>query len=505
MDLLLHIDPQQPWPLQRQVYDQIRAAILEGRLVAGERLPSTRNLSLALGISRNTVSLAYEQLISEGYLDTRVGSGSYVCRELPDGALTAVGTRAAPRARPRQVRHGAGRGLSAWAQRVLEAGHAATDGWYGETLPYDFRLGSPTFDGAELETWRRLIGRALRRPQGEGLGYGPSSGWPPLRQAIAAYLGRSRGVRCRAEQVMIVNGSQQVLDLVSRLFVDPGDRVVMENPTYHGARRVFSSMGAAVVPVPVDDQGIVTSALPREAMRLVYVTPSHQFPTGVTMSLARRLALLEWAAEADALVLEDDYDSQFRFRGRPVEALQGLDRAGRVIYAGTFSKVMFPALRCGYAIMPEAYVEAFSRAKWQADRHTTTIEQQALAEFITDGHFERHLRRMRLLYAERQHALLEAIGRHLGDRVRVEPSDAGMHLLLWLGEGLEEEAVAAAAARHGVGVYPAGHLWIGPPARQALLLGFTSLDESQLREGIARLARAFEESAQSRAAARHAG
>jgi GntR family transcriptional regulator / MocR family aminotransferase len=469
-------------PLGQQVYQSLRQAILSGAAGPGARLPSTRALARDLGVSRNTVLLAYDQLLAEGYLAGRRGSGSYVASALPGPRLTSgeATRRASPRAtgRPR---------LSAYGRRVAALGDVPPPQASGH-LPYDFRYGVPAVDDLPHRQWRRLVGRVVRDASPASMAYGPTMGQAPLRAALAAYLRRVRGVVCDPEHVVVVNGSQQALDLAARVLLEPGDRVVIEEPHYQGARRVFLAAGARLLPAPVDGEGLDVARLPREAARarLAYVTPSHQFPLGGIMSLPRRLALLAWARRARAYVIEDDYDSEYRYEGRPVEAVQGLDRRGHVIYVGTLSKVLFPALRVGYLILPPALVDAFRAAKWLADRHTPTLEQSVLAAFIQHGDFERHVRRSRTRNAARRAALLEALATSLGARVEVAGANAGVHLVLWL-TGISSRAMPgliARAADEGVGVYPIAPYYLRPPERQGLILGYASLDEAKIREGI---------------------
>ena len=471
-------------PLSHQVYAALRRAILSGELAAGVRLPSTRGLARDLDVSRNTVLLAYDQLLAEGYIGGRTGSGTYVAETLPDAPRPPV-SAGTPKAVARPPR------LSAYGRRVVDV-RAGTTPRRDERVPYDFRYGLPTVAEFPHAVWRRLLARHAR-PTAASMSYGPREGTPALRGAIAAYLRRVRGVVCDAEQLLVVNGSQQALDLAARVLLDPGDRVVLEEPHYQGARWAFHAAGARLIPVTVDGDGLDVGRLERTRARLVYVTPSHQFPTGVVMSLPRRLALLEWARANDAWVVEDDYDSEFRYGGRPIEAVQGLDRAGRVLYAGTLSKVLFPALRLGYLVLPPALVEPFRAAKWVTDRHSPTLEQEVLAEFIAEGHFERHLRRARTTYAARRAALLAALASHFGDRVEVVGANAGVHVLVWLRDVTTRELPSsiAAAARQGVGVYSIAPYFFRPPRRAGLILGYAPLTERQIRDGIARLARVF--------------
>ena len=509
VDLVLGIDPARPEPLHRQLYVGLRSAILEQRLKPGARLPSTRALATSLGLARNTVHGAYDQLLAEGYLETRHGSGTYVAASLPDDALRAAthgvaeaastsdvstGPANAGRERtgPSPVGQPAGPGdavgqrLSNWGRRVAEI---APPPYAAPTtpLPIDFRHGRPDVVHFPIDEWRRAASRQLRQLDRDDLWYGPPAGLPSLRAALAEYLGRARGVRCTPEQVVVTTGTQQAIDLISRLLVEADDAVVVEDPCYPGARRVFAALGATLLDVPVDEHGLRTEDLPDAPARLVYTTPSHQYPSGATLPVSRRLDLLRWAERHDALVIEDDYDSEFRHVGRPLEALQGLDRAGRVAYVGSFSKVLYPALRLGYLVAPPALVRLASEAKRLLDLQTATPGQEMLAELIHSGQFEAHLRRMRRVYRGRRAALLEALDRELGPLATPGPSDAGLYLRLVLAEGLDEEAVARRAAELGVAVYPAGPYFARPVARPGLILGYAALDEAGIAEGIRRL------------------
>ena len=475
-------------PLARRVYASLRRSIHEGVLGAGERLPSSRRLASDLGVSRTTVLAAYDQLLAEGYASSRRGSGTYVADELPERALRA---RRAGAPGPSGVAAGP---VSAYAGRLAELDLTPPSGAFPD-VPFDFSYGAPAVHEFPQEVWLRLFHRGMRSASRGVFLYGAPEGDEVLRAEIASYLARARAVRCRPEQVLIVNGSQQALDLAARLLLDPGDAAVLENPHYQGARHALSAAGAKLVAVPVDESGLDPSRFPPEATeaRLAYVTPSHQFPTGVIMSLARRLALLEWAEARGAYVIEDDYDSEYRYEGRPIEALQGLDRAGRVLYVGTFSKVLYPALRIGYLVLPEPLVARFTKAKWLTDRHTPTLEQRALAQFISAGHFERHLRRSRTRNAARRVALLEALDRELAGRVRVQGENAGIHLVAWLREPLSvpfDDALAR-AREAGVGVQSVAPYYLGDPPGNGLLLGFSHLNPAQIAEGVRRLAQAL--------------
>ncbi|MBI2218298.1 MAG: PLP-dependent aminotransferase family protein [Candidatus Rokubacteria bacterium] len=469
--------------LGQRIYGALRRAILAGELRPASRLPATRTLARELGVSRNTVLGAYDQLLAEGYASGRRGSGTYVATALPDPLLRPA-PRPAQRVGVRVPR------LSAYGRRVARASAIPPLGGAEPSLRWDFRYGIPAVADVAQGAWRRVLARRARIASLPTMTYGPPEGSPALREALADYLRRARGLACDPGQIVIVNGSQQAIDLAARVLLDAGDRVAIEEPQYQGARRIFLAAGARLDLVRVDGEGFDVARVPARGVRLAYVTPSHQFPTGVVMSLGRRLALLEWAWRAGAIVLEDDYDSEFRYEGRPIEALAALDGAARVVYAGTLSKVLFPALRIGYVVLPQPLVAAFRAAKWLTDRHTPTLEQEALAAFIAEGHFERHLRRSRTRHAERRAAVLEALRVHLGDGVDVVGANAGVHVLAWLrhvaAAGLPR--LVARAAEAGVGVYPVAPYYSRPPARAGLLLGYASLTDRQIHEGIRRLA-----------------
>jgi GntR family transcriptional regulator/MocR family aminotransferase len=472
-------------PLYRQLYEGIRRAILAGQLKAGTRLPSTRELAFELKISRNTVMNAFEQLLAEGYVEGHTGSGTFVSRTLPDELLNA---RAGQRrvARTLRVR----RSISSRGA-MLAATRVSASRLEGRARP--FRPGTPALDAFPFETWSRLVARHWRRPRRDLLNYGDPAGHAPLRAAIAAYLGAARAVMCEPEQVIIVAGAQQALDLSARVLLDPGDAAWVEEPGYLGAKGALAAAGARLVPVPLDEQGmdVKAGAAAEASARLIYVSPSHQYPTGVTMSLPRRLALIEWASRAGAWILEDDYDSEYRYEGRPLAALQGLDTEGRVIYLGTFSKVLFPALRIGYMVVPSDLTDAFCAARALSDRHSPTVEQSVLADFLEEGHFARHVRRMRALYSSRQEVLVEAARSELRGLLEVETSAAGLHLMGWLPEGLDDREAARVAAEHGVDVQPFSSFCLSKPARGGLVLGYAAYDAREIREGVSRLAEAL--------------
>ena len=479
------LDQTSALPLYRQLYNTLRHAILAGQLKAGARLPATRALAHALAISRNTVMNAYAQLLAEGYVEGEVGSGTYVARTLPDELLQARTDLAKGDPSPRTSWTLSRRGTR------LASNQGPVSRFAAEFIA--FRPGLPALDAFPYELWARLVARRWRRPQRSLLGYGDPAGYGPLREAIAAYLGEARAVRCQAEQVIVVAGSQQALDLTARMLLDEGDAAWIEDPGYLGARGALLGAGAQLIPVPVDDEGLdVTSgASVNQQPRLIYVTPSHQYPYGVTMSLRRRLALLEWASQTGAWVLEDDYDSEYRYAGRPLAALQGLDGGGRVIYLGTFSKVLFPALRLGYMVVPPDLVDAFTAARALVDCHSPALDQAALADFIAAGHFARHIRRMRALYAERQRLLVDAARHTLAGLLEVQSAEAGMHLVGWLPEGVDDVEASRRAAAFGVGAPPLSTYSLRPLRRGGLLLGFTAVGEKEIRHGVQRLAKAL--------------
>jgi GntR family transcriptional regulator / MocR family aminotransferase len=483
MEFPITLDPRSPQPLYRQLYEEMRRSILKGRLGAGDRVPSSRSLARLLGVSRATVTQGYEQLISEGYLQAAVGSGTSVSAELPEEWIEA-----APVAKPAAAVRRPGVRLSKFGASLGEIVREPADA----PQVISFQYCRPAVDQFPVEDWRRLLMRHYRGRGPAILDYaGDGRGHAPLRQAIAAYLARSRAVRCDADQVIIVNGSQQALHLIAQVMLDRGDGVVVEEPGYPGARHAFLMQGAHLHAAPVDAGGIVPERLPAAPAKLAYVTPSHQFPTGGILSLQRRLELLAWAESRGVLIVEDDYDSEFRYGGRPIPALQGLDPNETVLYVGTFSKVLFPALRIGYLVAPRGLADVFERAKWLADRHTPTLEQCALADFIREGHLERHLRRMRLLYDKRRQTLVRALRVHFGARVTILGEDSGMHLMIELRTALGNAEVVRRAAQAGVGLNDAGIYYLGAGGEGAFVLGYGAVSERKIQEGVRRLAAAL--------------
>ena len=468
-------------PAYRRLYERIREAILSGQLTAGARLPASRQLAAESGVSRNTVLAAFDQLNAEGYLEARRGSGTYVARVLPEQMISpgrAVKSSAQSRATPR--------GLSERGQRIAGTDRMPLPAITGASSHSTaFQIGLPGLDEFPSELWARLYAARMRQSARDLMRYDDAAGYRPLREAIAAYIATARGIRCTADQVVVVSGSQQALEFCARILLDPGDPAWIEDPGYLGARAALVSAGARLVPVPVDDKGLdVSAGIEREpGARLAIVTPSHQFPLGSTLSLERRIALIDWAARAGVWVVEDDYDSEFHYVGRPLAALQAIDQHDRVIYVGTFSKAMFPSLRLGYLIAPRELVDGFTAAHLSTDMHAHLLDQAVLTDFIREGHFNRHLRRMRVLYGTRQKALIREADRLRG-RLRVAPSDGGLHVIGWLPKDFDDREVATAAARRDIHAWPLSLHSIEPNHPPALLLGYAGTTEPDIREGI---------------------
>ncbi|MEH2513151.1 GntR family transcriptional regulator/MocR family aminotransferase [Nitrobacteraceae bacterium AZCC 1564] len=465
-----------------QIYSDLRAQIMDGLYGPGAALPSSRALAVELGVSRTTVTAAYDQLIAEGYLESRQGSKTRVASSFRPQALA--------RAKPATSRAPT-RDLSEFARRVLAFPPADLN----ERRPaIDFRYGDLAPDDFPVLAWKRAITRALLQKQPR-LSYSDPSGLPNLRKALQGYLGRVRGIRCDADQIIVVSGSQQALDLCARIFVNPGDGVVIENPGYPAARQVFEAVGATLHPVPVDHDGMRTDLLEDVRQgRLAYVTPSHQYPLGSVMSVSRRQALLSWAARVGAHVIEDDYDSEYRYDTRPVEALQSLDRTDVVIYVGTLSKTLSPQLRLGYLVVPSRFAAVFSAAKRLTDRHTPTLAQSALADMLASGAYERHVRRVRRHNSERRSALLTTVKESFGDDVTISGADAGLNVVLWLHKvpRKKESQLVEAARANGIGVYPLSPLFHGTkdrPKMAGLVLGYAGTSLADVKRGIHGLAR----------------
>ncbi len=464
----------------RQLYLSLREQIASGTYGPGDRLPSTRLLASELGLSRTTVTAAYDQLISEGYIEARQGARATVASARPPAFSGHRQQEAATAHR-----------LSAYALRA--AALPETPGAAQPPLQYDFRYGdiAPT-DFPKL-AWRRALGAAVLRHR-ERMGYGHPAGSPSLRKALQAYLWRARGIRCETGQILIVNGSQQALDLCARVLVDPGSRVVLEEPCYAMARNVMIASGAEPVPVPCDRDGLMTAALPDpHGVALACVTPSHQFPLGGVLPASRRQALIEWALAGSSYIIEDDYDGEYRYDVSPIPPLH-LSGRDRVIYIGTVSKTLSPMLRLGYMVLPEPLVAPFLRCKQIADRQSPTFEQEALAAMIETGAYESHVRRMRRRNAERRAVFLDAMAAAFGGEIKIAGTSAGLHVVVWF-NGLpatEEERFTMAARENGVGIYPLARLFAAPAdPRAGFIFGYASMPAALIGKGVAKLGDVF--------------
>jgi GntR family transcriptional regulator / MocR family aminotransferase len=491
MDLVITFDSKSVLPLHRQLYEELRRSILTGRLLPGQRVPSTRAMARSLGISRTTVTQSYEDLLSEGYLQASHGSGTFICEQLPEELLRS----STERNETKEAR------LKRESLQLSAYGASIVGTLPAESTPKDtlisFKPGTLDYEAIPLKQWGSLMSRHFRSCNRAMLDYTNNPlGYVPLREAIAGYLARSRAVRCDPDQVIIVNGSQQALDLISRVLIDRGDTVAMEDPGYLGARHTFQAHGARLWPVAVDDSGIVIERLPARSaakLKVIYLTPSHQFPTGMVLSLPRRLELLQWAQKRNAFIIEDDYDSEYRYGGRPIPALQGLDKSDSVVYVGTFSKVLFPALRIAYMVAPKSLVAVLACAKRLADRQSPLLEQYVLTDFINDGHLERHIRRMRTLYGRRRQTLARSLAMHLGDRVTITGESAGMHLMAQIKSRRSDEEIIERAGRLGVELVSARQYYLRSECSGKFVLGFAGLTERKIQEGVRRLSKALEE------------
>jgi GntR family transcriptional regulator / MocR family aminotransferase len=471
----LHVSLSAGAPLGTAVYQQLRQAILDGRLRPGDGLPASRELARRLSVSRNTVTGAYQRLVAEGFLVGRIGAGTFVA---PEGGFPTAARRApaGDALRPRAMWRGVV-GPALEQRRVIEPA-------------YDFGIGVPDALLFPWDVWRRLVARQLRPPRARPARYTDPDELPALRAAIARHVGLARSVLAGPDDVIVTNGAQQAFDLIARVLLEPGARIAVEDPGYPPARLAFASHGARVVPVRVDGEGLDVAALPATA-RAVYVTPSHQFPLGTAMPLARRLALLEWAERHGAAIIEDDYDSEFRHDGRPLEPLQSLDRRGRVLYVGTFSKVMLPALRVGYIIAPSSLMPALRAARAVTDMHGPSAIHAALARFIDEGLLARHVRRVLRVYRDRRERLHAALARHMGGALAPLPSSAGLHVAAFFGDRrVDTSALASAALAAGVAVEPLRPYYQKAP-RAGLALGFGAIPAAKIDEGIRRLAHCF--------------
>jgi GntR family transcriptional regulator/MocR family aminotransferase len=460
-------------PFYTQIYDGYRVAILSGRLGPGQRLPSTRTLAAELQISRLPVLNAFEQLLHEGYLEGKVGSGTYVRDCIPDEVARPMRLRHPPlpvRKRPFVVNPSPARSRRDDGSGVFKS--------------------LPALDRFPNETFARLTRRHAGRLSEDLLAYADPGGYAPLRDAIAAYLRTARAVDCDPDQVIVVSGSQMGLRLAAMTLATPDSIACMEDPGYRGARSALAGSAATIAPIAVDHDGIDVAAITRlgERARFVYVTPSHQYPLGVSLGVSRRLELLGWAERNESWILEDDYDSEFRYSSRTLGALQGMDTGDRVIYLGTFSKVLFPALRLGYVVVPHELIPGFIRMREALDLFSPLLYQLVLTDFLKEGHFARHLRRMRAIYLARRNALIAAIREHAGDVLTIENTDAGLHLVTFIPEDVDDLEVASRAAECGLFPAPLSACYAAAPSRAGLILGFGGANEQVLSEGVRTLA-----------------
>jgi GntR family transcriptional regulator / MocR family aminotransferase len=470
----LHVSLAGRGDLAERIYRQLRDAILDGRLRTGEKLPPTRELAQRLDVARNTVTVAYDRLSADGFLVGRVGSGTFVCAEPVNRLRTRKAPGGSSGIRPRRV----------WQSIDLSPPPG------GPAPRIDFRVGVPDSRLFPLETWRRLVARELRASTVHSADYQDPAGHAGLRTAIARHVGISRSVRAGADDVLVTQGAQQALDLVGRVLIDPGSCVAVEEPGYGHARLVFRSLGARVVGVPVDAEGLDVAAIPNGA-RLVYVTPSHQFPLSTPMSLARRMALLAWAERHRAVIVEDDYDSEFRFSDRPLEPLQSLDPGGHVVYVGSFSKTLLPMLRLGFLVAPASLQPALRTAKQLTDRHGDYPTQAALARFIDGGHLARHVRVATREYASRHARIAEALESDFARWLHVLPSAAGLHLCARAAPGVDVDDVLSRAEAHGVRAESLAQFCAETPVQTGLVLGYGAVRPDLIEAGLRHLAAAF--------------
>jgi GntR family transcriptional regulator / MocR family aminotransferase len=480
---LIAVDRDSEKPLHRQIYDGLRSMILERRLEPGQQIPSTRALADDLGISRIPVLDAYAQLFAEGYIESRSGAGTFVKSSLSEQFLSVRPSV------PSVVKEPSADRISRVAGLLPIEGSQ----WFRGSGA--FSVGQIASDHFPFRIWSDLVARHARRVHASSMNYTDPMGSMEFREVIAAYLRTARAVRCEASQIMVVNGSQHALDLSSRVLLDPETPVWIEEPGYEFLRHALTLSACRFVPVPVDKEGLDVSVgikLCREA-RVAYVTPSHQYPLGVTMSAARRLQLLEWAHRSGAWIVEDDYDSEYRYESLPVASMQGLDPGSRVVYIGTFSKVLFPALRLGYIVIPPALVDRFLVVRQANDLAPSLLYQAALADFISAGHFARHIRKTRQLYMERRNALAQALRHEFGGELEILGAEAGMHLVITLPPGLSDQRISARAGRENLWLWPLSAAYAGKTARQGFILGFGGTKAEEMVRQVKRLRKVIQD------------
>src|SRR5271154_3548330 len=466
-------------PLHRQLYDSYHAMIVGRSLRAGQQIPSTRALAIELGVSRIPVLTAYAQLLAEGYFEARAGSGTFVCSTLPE-QLAPAERCDAPTSEVR-------RGSRPVARRTKNLPTGVSSPWvkgFGA-----FTISHPAYEHFPFKVWSNLVQRHSRNPSTTALHYGDSLGSEELRDAICTYLRTARGVRCDPQQVMIVAGSQQALEISARVLLDPGTPVWVEEPGYWLTRRVLALAGCRMIPVPVDTEGLnVAIGIKRcRKARAAYVAPSHQYPLGATMSASRRLQLLDWAQSSGSWIVEDDYDSEYRYGSMPIASLQGLDSNSRVIYIGTFSKTLFPSLRIGYVVIPPDLVNRFAAVRHAMDISSPYFYQAVLTDFMKEGHYARHIRRMRLLYDKRRQALVAGIREEFGSALEVLGSEAGMHLAVTLPKGFRDLEITKHAAQEKLWLAPLSPAYLGKASRQGFILGFGGTPAAQMAHAVRRL------------------
>lgn len=476
---LIQINRRSPRPLHRQIYDAFRSAIVRRNLSSGQQIPSTRALATELSISRIPILTAYAQLLAEGYFEARIGAGTFVSSSLPHQLPPSVSRTTGPPPIATRPCH--------LSRASLRLPPYQREPWMRRYGP--FSVSQPALDSFPFKIWANLVARHGRNPLARSLEYGDPMGLKHLREVIAVYLRTSRGVRCDPQQIMIVSGSQQALDLSSRVLLNPGDSVWLEEPGYWLARHVLLAMGSRIIPVPVDTEGLNVAAGIRlhHAARAVLVAPSHQYPLGVTMSASRRLQLLHWARQVRAWIVEDDYDSEFRYETQPIASLQGLDDSSRVIYIGTFSKVLFPSLRVGYLVIPADLVDAFLAMRHSMDVSPPHLYHAVLADFLGEGHFSRHIRRMRLLYSERRQILVDSLRREIPSILNVVGGSAGMHLAVTLPKTFNDRELALRAIGESLWLWPLSPCYFHKPAQQGFILGFGSTTAAQIPAAVRHL------------------
>ena len=508
-EVVLPFDPSgiqldRAYGLSRQLYQALRARVLEGKLARGTRLPASRDLAKALGISRNSVVRAYDQLYAEGFIEGRVGDGTYIADVLTPGGTaknklsTNVSTGLGTGLSPGLSTFGAVEAVDLYSSKAVSAAARRLENHHLnpplEGAPRAFRVGIPAFDLFPFAVWAKLHGAFWRKADPARLGYGDPAGDARLRELIAAYLRSSRGLQCTPEQIVITCGAQQAIGLCAQLLVSPGDSVAVENPGYRAAMHSFANAGAHLRGVAVDAEGFDTAQLEQMPdCRLAYVTPAHQYPTGVTLSLARRLALLEWARRTDGWIVEDDYDGEYRFSGAPLAPLAALDRHGRVLYVGTFGKVAFPALRLGYLVLPQALVQTFTRRLAVEGRSLEIGSQAVMAEFMAAGHFQRHIRRMRRAALSRRDTLLAHWPANVAGCGPLPDVQAGLHLKVPVDNSAREHELLELALAAGVEMTPLANYWLpdSDVDKSGLVLGFAAVPEATIRAALDRLKRAW--------------